>query len=130
MNCAAVFSAVFAKLLTIVCCLLFAFYSVYPNAMLLQSNMYYFHCISGFTFCDYVLKKCITIESEIIHPNALPTGFFYAEETQPDTAHYFSVWKIKCHRLLFGAQSPIYLHPVYFGESEGFNVGRSVVLFL
>lgn len=68
-------------------------------------------------------KKCISqieIWSNWNHWPKCPAHRFNTEETAGHCAYCFSVWwKIKCHRLLFRAQSPIHLHPIYFWESEG-----------
>lgn len=121
-------------------CLLFDLYCVNPNAVNPTCINSVFIVPLVFTFCDYFVKKCITSRNleQVESFTQMPCPqvffccclifFFYSEETQPDTAYYFSVWwKMKCHRLLFRAQSPIYLHPVYFGQSVGLLMSAEVL---
>lgn len=82
-----------------------------------------FLCTIGFyIFCDLCFKYVTQIQiwSKWNHSPECPAHRLHTAETQPDTTHYISVWwKIKCHRLLFRALSPFYLHPIYFWESGG-----------
>lgn len=101
--------------------LLFAFYSVNPIAMLLQSSMYQYHChcTPGFTFLWLFLKKCITKFKlgGSFTQNALPTLAGFLHRRHSWTLHIiFLSGKLNatgnCSDLSL-------LLTIIFGESEG-----------
>lgn len=128
----------FVKVLTT--CLLF--YSVNPNAMLLQSQHVpillplYPLVFNFFNFCDYFVKNVSQVEiwSKWTHSPKCPAHRFFTEETQPDTAHDFfflSDGKLNATGCCFQSSvSYLLASRVFRGSQRAFNVGRSAVLFL
>lgn len=110
--------------------LLFFFYSVNPNTVSLQSNMYqyYFHCTPGFP--DLFSEKCVRCRSyRPVEPHKMPCPQVFAEETAGHCMSFFCLMGKKCRRLLCTARSPTCI-PFIFGSQRVLNAGRSAALFL
>lgn len=98
------------------------FYSVNPNTVLLQSNMYQhsFHCTPGFTSPDLFSEKCVGCRKhEPVEPfTKMPCPQVFAEETAGHCMSFFCLMGEKMPQAAVHS-SVSYLHPVYFWESEG-----------
>lgn len=101
------------------------FYSVNLNPMLLQSSMYqyYFLCTPGFYFLWlFCKKKSITNRNlkQVDSPKCPAHRFLHRGDKAGHGTLFFCL--IKNEMPQAAVQSSvllIYLHPVYFGESEG-----------